>query len=47
MNKIKVAGKIKKMNSMLLVTAPFITQVDLFFRIMKLETYKNHLTSVV
>ena len=36
MNKIKVAGKIKKMNSMLLVTALFIIEVDLSFRIMKL-----------
>jgi len=35
------------MNSMLLVTVLFIIEVDLFFRIMKLETCKNHLTSVV
>jgi hypothetical protein len=47
MNTITVPDKIKKINSMVFATALFITVIDLFSRILKLQTYKNHLTSVL
>ena len=47
MNTITVPDKIKKINSMVFATALFTTVIDLFSRMLKLQTYKNHLTSVL
>jgi len=41
MNKIKVSGKIKKMNSMPLVTAIFKTQFELFSELWRLKHTKT------
>jgi hypothetical protein len=47
MNKIKVPDEIEKTNCTVLATVLLISVVDLFSRMLKLQTYKNHLTSVL